>query len=1032
METIAKKKLEKFINRYNEYKEQLKDESEQTMRTWIDEFLSIFDWDCKNPMQVRQEKMITKAERERLKLIGSIHSKPDYTLKNGKVRLNFLDAKDLHDNIKESKDIAFQARSYGWSAGLECSIVTNVEEIAFYSCYSIPSKDDSVELERVYLKVDQYLDNFDILFKLLYRSNVFQGEQSKILNKELCDKKVKKIDLDSSFSNLLTNFRLDLAKDIYIHNKDIIKDNNILINNIVQSIINRIMFIRICEGRGLEEKEILIKMLSGGFWSNFKEKSKSTYEMDYDGPIFNHLDILDEIQIPDNYFIRFITSLYEPTPYKFDVIPTELMASMYEKFLSTEIYIDDGKVMQREKEFYIKQQGAISTPEYMVDFLLEQTFEGLKDVNSLDELLQLKILEPACGSGTFLIGILDYLQKRALELYKNNKIQKDEKSLFLEIDNNIFPTAELKRRIITKCLYAIDMDHQAVEVAKISIALKLIDNYQLPFYNEQFGLTKKLLLKDIGKNIIHGNTLVGSDIIEQFPSIQPEHLRMIVPLDIKSDKSMEIVFKNKEIDKNGFDFIVGNPPYVETKRYIDSLPYCREYFKNNYDFDDHKADMSIYFIEKCIKLLNSKGKLSFLCQKRFFKTEYGEKTRKCIATNNYINKIVDFKSQDIFKDRITYIALLMFSKSKKDIEEFDYLSLSEEPEALKNILTKVEKQNYIEKSTDILNEKTWNLTENDELENLVSNIVNKFDTLAELKNIGLCNIHGGIQVLRNDVYYINNAKIDRKRRIITGVNRRTQKDARKEVCVELDICRPIIANRDLQKFQSLTPSYYAIIPYTLDTTTPINFDDLQSQYPLCYEYLLGQELYVKSKNKEIYDGNRWHLFTRTTNLNKFNSKKIMFPMTTKEVVASYTNQPSYPDNSNMWFLVFRDEDDDFHLAITAILNSRLFSVMAIYYSNPQANGYRKMNKQFVLPVAIPYKKLKEDIKLIKCLKQYSIDINRLLTSFDSAVTDGGKRSLLMSINSKFNDLNIYVNKIYELNSQEEEIVDRMYKIYMKS
>jgi len=161
MNAEAKELLKVFIEEYENHKDSLKDASEQTMRTWIDRFLSIFDWNCQDINQVQQEKMVSREERERLKQIGSTHSKPDYTLKNGRVRVNFLDAKDLQDNLKESQEIAFQARSYGWSAGMECSIVTNIEELVFYGCSKEPRPDDFVDAERLYFKFDEYLENFD-------------------------------------------------------------------------------------------------------------------------------------------------------------------------------------------------------------------------------------------------------------------------------------------------------------------------------------------------------------------------------------------------------------------------------------------------------------------------------------------------------------------------------------------------------------------------------------------------------------------------------------------------------------------------------------------------------------------------------------------------------------------------------------------------------------------------------------------------------------------------------------------------------
>lgn len=1018
-----KKKLEFFIRNFNEHRESLKDASEQTMRSWIDEFLLIFDWNCKDINQVHQEKMLTKEEKEKLKSIGSTHTKPDYTLKNGKTRLNFLDAKDLQDNLRESKEIAFQARSYGWSAGLECSIVTNIEELVFYSCFKEPKQDDKPDLNRLYYKIEDYLDKFDEIFTLLYRENIILGEQSKVVKESISNEKTEMIYLDQSFAKLLSEFRVSLAENILKNNKALCGNR---LNTIIQNIVNKILFIRICESRGLEEKNVLLNLLNENFWDNFRERSVEHYEIEYDGPIFNDLNYLNEISLDNTAFIHFIKNLYEPSPYKFDVIPVELFAEMYERFLSTEIFIEKDVVKQKQKDFYIKQQGAISTPKFMVDFLLDQTFGDFNNIKTLDDLFELKILEPACGSGTFLLGILEILERKAVALFDEGKINVKQQKLFMIIDNMVYPTVELRRKIITSCIYAIDMDYQAVEVAKMSLALKLVDNFSLPAFNNELGLNRKYLLEEIGKNIIHGNTLVGFDILERFEEINNEIdvLNTIVPLDIKQE--LPYVFRRGKDNRGGFDYIVGNPPYVETKMYIDGLPYCREYFKMAYDLDDEKADMSIYFIERCMSLLKEKGKLAFLCQRRFFKTQYGEKTRKYMSNNKFIDTIVEFEACDIFKDRITYIALLIVNNSPSLKESFNYIRIIEDSLLLKHKLSRFTVDDFNQKDISILSQNTWNFAQNDELQKLVVELGTKFNTLECLKRKNICDIHGGIQVLRNDVYYINDAKIEGN--FVKGINRRKDKHAIKDVCVELEVSRPIVANKRLRKFQDIKPTYYAIVPYTQEVE-PIDFKQLKEQYPYCAEYLLSQEQYIRENNKEILEGDKWNLFTRRTNLHFFSGKKILFPMTAKEVIASYTPDPVYPDNANMWALTFKEEDDDFHLAITALLNSKLFSVMAIHYSNPQANGYRKMNKQFVLPVPIPYEKIKSDVAYVNTLKEFYQTINKLQNNLDNASTQGEIRALSTLIIRMYNELNSFIYDLYELNALERFIIEDCYNSY---
>lgn len=1022
----VKENLQKFLIKYNANRDSLKEASEQTMRSWIDEFLSIFDWDCQNLHQVHQEKAVSKEEREKLKSIGSSHTTPDYTLKNGSVRINFLDAKDLQDNLKDDGAIAFQARSYGWSAGLECTVVTNIEELAFYSCLKQPNEQDNPNLDRIYFKFDQYIENFDEIFKLLYRPNVISGLQAEMLNSGISNRKDNMVELDQSFANLLSNFRLALAGQILKHKKDLNSGNEL--NHIVQSIINKIMFVRFCEGRGLEEENLLLKLTEDNFWNSFKQ-TLTRYEINYDGPMFCDLKDLEDLLLEDEVFLPFIKQLYYPSPYKFDVIPIELLAEVYEKFLSQEIIIEHGAIKHRQKEFYVKQQGAISTPKFMVDFLLERVFNGFKHVNTLDDLFKVKILDPACGSGTFLLGILEALETKAVELFMAGQVNIKQYELFVKLDNVIYPTVELRRQLILNCIYAIDMDIQAVEVAKMSLALRLIDNFSRPDYNEELGLCRDLLLNQIGKNIIHGNTLVGFDILEDFENIgsELEVLKTLVPLNVTEDFSE--VFGRETTDKSGFDYIVGNPPYVETKSYIDGLPYCRDYFKIHYDMDDQKADMSIYFIEKCIKMLNSHGKLAFLCQRRFFKTEYGAKTRRYLSKNNAIETIVEFEASDIFKGRTTYVAMLVISKQSTLTEEFNYARIIGNCLVLKNTIADLKDQKFMLKDTNILTQNTWNFTDNNDLQQLVGKLTKEFSSLDSLEQMGICGIHGGIQVLRNDVYYINEAT--RQASLISGINRRQDSDPGfRNVTVEEAVCRPIVANKNFKKFQTIQPTYYAIVPYTLDGTEPINFDDMQEEFPLCADYLLRHKQYISENNKEMEEGNNWNLFTRTTNLKQFNIKKILFPMTNKEIVAAYAPEPVYPDNANMWGLTFKDEDDDFHLAITALLNSKLFSVLAIYFSNPQANGYRKMNKQFVNQVPIPYDKIKEDSSIIQTLAGHAKTLNKLQNELDKAGIEGEERILTALIQKNTGHLNRFVYDLYELGAFERAVIEDSYDVYM--
>lgn len=261
--------LSSLIKRYQAAKDngQLQNASEATMRAWIDELLSLFGWDVQNTQQVLTEHTLNKMERARLNEIGSTNTRPDYTLVNGKVKLAFVDAKSLDVNIENDKSVAFQIRSYGWSIGASFSVVTNFEQLAIYDCSIMPDVNNDASFARFYLlKYDQYEEKSDILETFLSRGNVINGNARLVHGKGNA--------LDENFSAMLGEVRIDLAKAIL---KDNQIENTQMLSYFVQTIINRVLFIRVCESRDLETDGLLKQFAEQGFWDAFKASSYADF-----------------------------------------------------------------------------------------------------------------------------------------------------------------------------------------------------------------------------------------------------------------------------------------------------------------------------------------------------------------------------------------------------------------------------------------------------------------------------------------------------------------------------------------------------------------------------------------------------------------------------------------------------------------------------------------------------------------------------------------------------------------------------------
>lgn len=968
-----KNRLQALIEEYQAFKNdgKLDLSSEETIRTWLNAMLDIFGWDVRDTSQVLQEKVLSIAEKERLKEIGSSSTRPDYTFKIAKQKLTFLDAKALYVNLETDSAAAFQIKSYGWSISAPCAFISNFEQFVIYNCTYIPQREQSANFGRIFLSLEEYIDNFEILEQHLLKENIYNGVLNEIYSKGNKVRGVNTISPDFAFADLLSEFRLNLASDIYEKNQAFIGDNNELLSYVVQVIINRILFIRICEARKIEEDGLLLQFKENGFWENFKASSYMEFYEHYDGPLFERIDAIHKLTISDEVFNHLLTYLYEPSPYKFDVIPTKLLSDIYEIFLAKKLKIEDDTVQDELKSEYSKTKGAVSTPQYIVQEIIRRTILQSK-FEDIAQVLDSKILDIACGSGVFAIETYDYLEE-ALKLMYLNAPENAYKHLFLETEHEVLLNIQGKKAILDNCIFGVDIDPEAVEVAKMSLALKVVDNADYPQVSEEMGLFGSKILNGIGNNIRCGNSLVDSVIFEQYTELldNEEELLKTNVFDWDSEEGFAQIFE----EKGGFDYIIGNPPYVEVKNYNEELPYMHRFIKANYPASKNgKIDLAIPFIEKSIDLLNENGRLGFIVQKRFFKTNYGKKIREIIAENQLVSSIVDFETTSIFKGRITYVALLMLDKMASD--EFHYKlfdnSVERLPAELRNTaLPEVDNSSYHTLPNSSISKAPWSF-DNPELINIRTRLAanGKFGDTAKIKV--------GIQVLWDKAYHIRPTHIENG--ILIG-----NSHLEESIEIELAACRPLICNERFTPYRSDNADVYVIFPYEIvnEKAEKILFSDFSERFPLAAEYLNRHKETIQlnvqtlsTKFPERYDDEYWHLFTREQN-HGATYPKVLLPMTALDTFAMVTfSDQNYCDNVNVNFVAIEDKSETNLYAISGIINSTVFSVLARSIANPQTNGYFKFNKQFIEPVPFPVASFAEN----EALKQEISEVAKQIES----------------------------------------------------
>ncbi|WP_350287285.1 N-6 DNA methylase [uncultured Croceitalea sp.] len=1010
--SVRKEQLAELVQRYQAFKEEgrLDLSSEETIRTWINEFLSIFDWDVMDTSQVLQEKVLSREEKERLEEIDSTSTRPDYTFKIGNQKLTFLDAKAVSVNIETSISSAFQIKSYGWSISGSCTFLTNFEEFAIYDCTYIPNQEQPANLGRTYLKIEDYVDNFDVLETHLLKSNILNGTLEKLYSNTLKNvSSVQKLSPDLVFAEELSKFRLSLATNIVENNSDLISNNAELLAYLTQVIINRIIFIRICEARRIERDGLLLTFLETDFWTEFKNSSYNDFFEHYDGPLFDRISDIQELEIDNEIIKELIDKLYYPSPYRFEVIPTKLLSDIYEIFLSKKLIIEDGEVSEKLKLEYIKTNGAISTPQYLVQDLLKRTIvkESLLE-RGLESISDTKILDFACGSGIFLIETFDYLQEIFIDYYKENPSE-DFSDFFFQNSDLTTLTISGKRHLISNCIFGVDIDPEAVEVARMSLSLKIVDSSELYENYQEIGVFGNQILNNVGNNIKCGNTLVSTDITVKYPLIvsdEPQLFRTNA-FDYNSENGFSEIFDTK----GGFDYIVGNPPYVEVKNYNVEYPFMHQYIKEEYETTKNgKIDLAVAFVERAISILNERGKLGLIVQRRFFKTDYGKKIREYISSRNLLSQVIEFENSNIFPNRITYIATLILDKVRP--ENISFLKIDSDLEEIPSTLRSIQPfENDDTQFSTIpssgLNQNPWNFEDADLLavKTLLLENHGKFGDFAKVKV--------GIQVLWDRAYHIKVTSINDDG-TITGSTHLEE-----DITIEMDACRPLMVNEKFYPFCNDETSTYVIFPYdtSLDENTPIPFSEFNERFSLAGQYLTRHKDEITS-NVETCDGEEnWHQFTRVQN-HKAVYPKVLLPMTANDTYATVTQNPlNYCDNANMFFIDIPEKSENNLFAVSGIVNSTLFSVLARSIALSQQNGYFKFNKQFIEPIPFPRENFNTNTALVNEISEISISIKQTQERYRSS-SPRQKATLKNLLNTYWSSLDNKVYELYELTNDQ--------------
>jgi len=961
----------------------------QTRRDYIDPFFKALGWDIDNEAGLA-ETYREVIHEDKVTIDGAVKA-PDYCFTVYGQRKFFVEAKKPSVSVKDDISPAYQVRRYGWSAKLPISIITDFEEFSVYDCTKKPLPNDKPSTARIkYFTFQDYLREFDFFYDTFAKERILKGSFDKYVRQD-ADKKGT-ASVDKEFLKAMEGWRTGLAMNIALRNKDLSEEE---LNFAVQQTIDRLIFLRICEDRGIEPQGRLKSAVSGdSYYQNLFGHFHAADEK-YNSGLFDlNKDRITKNLVIDNKTIKsIIQELYYPlSPYEFSVIPVEILGNAYEQFLGKVIRLTPGHQAKIEEKPEVRKAGGVYyTPQYIVEYIVNNTVGKLIEGKTPAEVSKIKILDPACGSGSFLLGAYQKLLDWHTAFYAGHiESGKSQKERPLTPEGRL-TTAE-KKRILLNNIYGVDVDSQAVEVTKLSLLLKAMEGETEASIKTQLQLFNDRILPTLDNNIRSGNSLVGNDFYDMNPHFDKGGQGGILGVEEKKIRPFDYQRTFHEVFKQGgFDVVIGNPPYVRQEM----LGSLKAYFQKHYQVYHGIADLYAYFIERGISLLNSKGIFSYIVANKWMRANYGEPLRRWLKQQQ-LTAIIDFGDLPVFEQATTYPCILTVNKtgakgriSISKIETLDFEDLE---------IYAAEHAFELDRTT--LDDSGWSLA-NEKVQSL----------LDKLKSIG---VPLG-EYVQGKIY----------RGVLTGLNeafvidRETKDRLIAEDPKSAEVIKPFLAGRDIKRYQTPVVNKFLIF-----TRRGINI----KQYSEIEAYLKQFRDRLTPKPKE-YNGTdwkgrkpgsyKWYEIQDTVDYYEaFEKPKILYAEIATEGQFTISMDGSYSDTTT--YII--PEPSKYLLAL---FNSKLWTFLFSKTSSEIRGGFFRWKKQYMAPLPIrhidltnPTDKVIHDeiVKLVDLI----LTLNRELQSATLPDRQEQIKNRIAYTDKKIDEL---VYKLYGLSEDEIRLVE---------
>ena len=856
---------------------------------FIDPFFEQLGWDVHNVAgNAEAYKDVILADTV---IIDGESKEPDYCFRAGATRKFYVEAKKPAENVRDNADHAYQLRRYAWNAKLPLSILTNFREFAVYDCRIKPKKTDSSAAARVlYVAVDDYLARWSEVADRFSKDAVYKG----LFDRFADTSKAKRgtTEVDAAFLQEIEEWRSDLAHNLALRNASLTQRE---LNHAVQATIDRVIFLRICEARGIEEYGRLrdvgeARNVYSGLTALFRHADDR-----YNSGLFHFRREHGREQRPDGLTLglqaddkplkAIIKRLYYPdSPYEFAVLPADILGQVYEQFLGKVITLTPGHRARVEDKPEVKKAGGVYyTPTYVVQYIVERSLEPLLNDVTPRKVSKLRILDPACGSGSFLIHVYQRLLNWHLEWYISDGADKHRTVVYRDDRGSWRLSTQEKKRILVNNVYGVDIDPQAVETTKLSLLLKVLEGETSESVNSQLSLLHERALPDLDRNVRCGNSLLE-------PTDAPPQMSL---MDMEEALRLNAFSWNDEFPdimaNGGFDAVVGNPPYLSIENIA---PGDRALFAAKYRTFKGRYDVFGLFIERSVALLRQGGLFGMIVPSTMLNNRSFSALRQLLLAETHVRSITNVGG-GVFARVTNDTLILTFSKQTAaglrtavfDVRQYGRGLTSAELLCERDLAQAASPPGY-----------EFELRVSDEVRQLVNKMADGNPRLGDL-----CECFQGFVTGGNDVYIVDDATIEQE-------------------SLESEMCKPAVFGEDVARYQRPEPESYVIY---LTRDTSLSYCPNVERRLAPFKARLSKKREVKMGRQPWYSLH-WPRAQKNFELpQKILMQRIRNLSLERRIVATLDTESLYADHA---LNVIYSKSNDYDLRfVLGVLNSRLLN-----------------------------------------------------------------------------------------------------------